>query len=120
MNHQIKGYKLGRTTNQRRALKYSLVRSFVFYEKIVSTYTKVNFIQSDLEKLINLAKVDNLANFRRVLAFFRNDEIAARKTFDIAKKMLNRTGGYTRIIKMNQRKGDSAHQACIMLSGDAS
>ena len=116
MNHQNKNYKLGRDTKHRKSLKYNLVRSMVLHEKIVTTFAKAKYMQPTLEKIISLSKNEDLSSYRALLSFFRNDEVAAKKAFKIGMIMKKRPGGYSKIIKLGQRKGDSAHQACVMFS----
>lgn len=118
MKHQAQRYKLGRGTNHRASLWYNLVRSLVLHGKIVTTYAKAKSIVPLASKLVALAKEENLNNYRAVLAQMRGDAIAARKIFEYGKLFAKRPGGYVSIVKMGQRKGDSAQQACIMFVED--
>jgi len=114
MRHQAQRYKLGRGTNHRAALWYNLVRSLVLHGKIVTTHAKAKSIVPIANKLVTLAREENLANYRMVLAQMRGDEVAAKKVFEYGKQFKDRPGGYLSIVKIGQRKGDDAQQACIM------
>lgn len=118
MNHQAKKYKLSRDTKHRAALRYNLVRSFVLHGKINTTFAKTKCVQPILEKLITKAKVENLENRRYFLSFFRNDIVTVNRLFVIAAQLRDVNGGYTKIVKIGQRKGDSAHIAHLCFSGD--
>lgn len=115
MQHQSQRYKLGRDTNQRAALWYNLVRSLVLHGKIITTHAKACSIVTKMSNLVTLAKEKNLNSYRKTLAFFRGDKLAANKLFDhYGIKFKDRPGGYLRVVKLGQRKGDSAHLSCIM------
>lgn len=117
MNHQINGFKLGRDTKHRVSLRYNLIRSVILYKKIDTTLVKAKCIQPILEKLITKAKKNkSLENKRYLLSFFRNDIVVVNRLFGIVQQMKNLNGGYSRIVKLGQRKGDSAHIARLCFS----
>ncbi|WP_342262140.1 50S ribosomal protein L17 [Alphaproteobacteria bacterium endosymbiont of Tiliacea citrago] len=118
MKHQVKHYKLGRDTKHRTALRYNLIRSTVLHKKIDTTLAKAKCVQPILEKLITKAKISNLETRRYLLSFFRNDEIVVKRIFEIAEQLKEINGGYSKIVKLGQRKGDSAHIARLCFSGD--
>lgn len=118
MKHQVKGFKLGRDTKHRAALRYNLVRSVVLHKKIDTTLAKAKCVQPLLEKLITRAKSKNLANMRYLLSFFRNDVVVVNHLFEVAEQMKNINGGYSKIIRFGQRKGDSAYIARLSFSGE--
>lgn len=118
MNHQIKRYKLGRDCKHRAALRYNLIRSVVLHKKIDTTLAKAKCVQPILEKLITKAKTNDLATRRYLLAFFRNDEVVVKRIFEIADQLKNVNGGYSKVIKLGQRNGDSAHIARLCFSVD--
>lgn len=118
MKHQAKRYKLGRDTKHRVALRYNLVRSVILYKKIATTLAKAKCVQPILEKLVTKAKTDDLATRRYLLAFFRNNEVVVKRLFEIADQFKGVSGGYSKIVKLGQRKGDSAHIANLCFSGD--
>lgn len=115
MKHQMRKYKLGRTREHREALWYNLFRSLILHGKIITTYAKAASVIPIAEKYITIAKNDDLASYRRILSFLRNDEIVAKKLLEIGKEMKDRNGGYLRKFIMNARLGDAAKMACIML-----
>lgn len=116
MKHQAKRYKLGRTSKHRTALWYNLVRSLVLHGKIVTTHAKAKSIIPIADKLITTASEENLANYRIILSRMRGDEVTTKKIFEYGKQFKEKPGGYFRIVKIGQRKGDSAHQSCVMLA----
>lgn len=130
MNHQTKHYKLSRDTKHRKALIYNLIRSLVLYKKIKTTVAKAKCVKPIIEKLITKTKVqitdqsnkkdnqivNDLANFRYSLAFFRNDEVVVKELINITKSLKNINGGYMKIVKFGQRKGDSANMAYLLFA----
>lgn len=115
MRHQKKGRKLGREKGPRQALKRGLATDFILREKLISTEAKVKEIRPVVEKLITVGKEKNLANRRRLLSYLYNEN-AVRKILDeISPKYKQRRGGYTRIIKLENRRGDNAKMAKLEL-----
>lgn len=115
MKHQITRYKLGRNTNHRASLWYNLVRSLALHGKIVTTFAKAKSMAPIASKLITVAKEDTLNSYRYLIGQMRGDEVAAKKLLEHGAKYKNRNGGYLSIVKIGQRKGDAAQQACISL-----
>ncbi len=121
MRHKVSGYKLGRSTAQRTALRRSLVTELIDHGRIQTTEAKCKAIRDQAEKLVTIAKsglVDDKAkqvHARRLVAARVNGGPATvRKLFeDIAPRYVNRNGGYTRISKLGPRKGDNAPMAII-------
>lgn len=121
MRHKVSGYKLGRSTAQRTALRRSLVTELIDHGRIQTTEAKCKAIRDQAEKLVTIAKsglVDDKAkqvHARRLVAARVNGGSATvRKLFeDIAPRYVNRNGGYTRISKLGPRKGDNAPMAII-------
>jgi|AutmiccBRH37_all_1029493.scaffolds.fasta_scaffold51356_1 large subunit ribosomal protein L17 len=114
MKHQAKRYKLGRTTNHRASLWYNLVRSLALHGRIVTTDAKAKSMIPIAEKLVTLAKDESLSAYRSLIAQMRGDETAAKKLREYGEKFKDRNGGYISIVKIGQRKGDAAHQSCVM------
>jgi large subunit ribosomal protein L17 len=112
MRHGNHNRKFGRQRDQRRALLKSLCRSLVIRGKIKTTEAKAKEIRPMVEKLITKAKAPTLAT-RRTLIATLGDEKTAVKIIKSAGAYTDRTGGYTRIIKMGPRKGDAAPMAVI-------
>jgi large subunit ribosomal protein L17 len=115
MRHQVAGYKLGRSKDQRNALRRTLINQLFEHERIRTTRAKAMAIRGDAERLITLARnssngsdIDKV-NARRLAAARLANPDTVRKLFDdIAPRYTNRPGGYTRMLKMGQRLGDAA------------
>jgi large subunit ribosomal protein L17 len=108
------GRKFGRKRDQRKALSKALVRTFVFHEKIKTTEAKAKEISGFVEKFITQAKKKDLSSRRRLSKFLAPKAI--KKICDeIAPRFKDRKGGYTRVIKLGQRKSDGAKMAIIEL-----
>ena len=115
MRHKKKGKTLGRKKAPREALIRGLVTSFVIYEKIKTTHAKAKVLRPVVEKIITLAKKDTLHNRRQAIKVLYLED-AVKKLFEvIGPKYKERKGGYTRIVKLNPRKNDSAKMAILEL-----
>ncbi|MCX7919446.1 MAG: 50S ribosomal protein L17 [bacterium] len=111
MRHRKSGKKLGRTISHRKALFRNLIRALVISEKIVTTESKAKAVQPIIEKLISVARNKSLSNRRRIAAWIPDNEVAKKLVETIATRYQNRPGGYTRIIKLGRRVGDTARMA---------
>ena len=101
--------KLGRTNKHRRAMLSNLTRSLIEHERIETTETRAKEVRKCFDKMVTYGKNGSLVSRRNALAFLENDEKAVKKVFDVlAKRYENRNGGYTRILKLQERKGDDA------------
>jgi len=109
-----KGRKLSRKRDQRRALLKSLTSALILKEKIKTTEAKAKEVSSFAEKQISRAKIGNLAS-RRYLSNFFSPQIVKKLLNEIGPRYKNRSGGYTRIIKLGPRKLDGARMAIIEL-----
>lgn len=113
--------KLGRDSSARKALFRDLVTDLFIYERIQTTEAKAKEIRPIAEKLITLAKRGDLHARRQVAAFVRkeqagDDKDAIQKLFsDLAPRYADRQGGYTRILKLGPRRGDSADMVYLEL-----
>lgn len=117
MRHRNEGRKLSRNTSHRRALLRNLVTSLLEHGRLMTTLPKAKEVRPLAEKMITLGKRDNLAARRQVQSYLLKEAIA-KKVFDtIAPKFADRKGGYSRIIKLGNRKGDGAEIAIIELLG---
>lgn len=122
MRHNIAGYRLGRTKDQRLGLRRTMINQLFDHEKIQTTRAKAMFIRGEAEKLITLARrsgkgsdTDKM-NARRLAAARMGDATMVKKLFDeIAPRFENRNGGYTRILKLGPRLGDSSDMVLIEL-----
>jgi large subunit ribosomal protein L17 len=122
MRHRVAGYKLGRSKDERRALRKNLVKQLFEHERIKTTRVKAEAIRGLAERLITLAKLGNKAgeakmvHARRLAAARLSDTTAVKKLFDdIAPRFEARAGGYTRIIKTGPRRGDAADMVILEL-----
>jgi large subunit ribosomal protein L17 len=110
------GYrKLGRPTDQRRAMLRNLVTSFLKHGKIETTVTRAKETRSIAEKMISLAKRGDLHARRQVLAYVTEESVVQNLFDNIAPKYAERNGGYTRIYKVGPRRGDSAEVVILEL-----
>ncbi|HCX3663803.1 TPA: 50S ribosomal protein L17 [Staphylococcus aureus] len=120
------GYrKLGRTSDQRKAILRDLATSLIISERIETTEARAKEVRSVVEKLITLGKKGDLASRRNAAKTLRNVEIlnedettqtALQKLFgEIAERYTERQGGYTRILKQGPRRGDGAESVIIEL-----
>lgn len=108
--------KLGVTTKHRRSMLSNLTRDLIMNERIETTETRAKEVRKFLDKMVTYGKDGSLGARRRALAFFNNDTEVVKKVFDVlAKKYANRNGGYTRILKLSERRGDDALMAVIEL-----
>ncbi|MBQ4258122.1 MAG: 50S ribosomal protein L17 [Clostridia bacterium] len=107
--------KLGRETAHRTAMLRAMVTYLLENGKMETTVTRAKEVRSLAEKMITIAKEDNLHNKRLVMSFVTK-ETAVHKLFtEIAPKYADRNGGYTRIVKIGPRRGDAAEMAILEL-----
>ena len=115
MKHGISGRKLSRPTSQRILMYRSMVTDLLRHERIRTTEAKAKEIRGLAEKMITLGKKGSLSHRRQAIGFI-TDEYVVRKVFDdLAERYADRDGGYTRVIKMEPRKGDGASMALLEL-----
>ena len=113
MRHLKKGRKFDRVRNQRRALLRGLAHSFLAHGRIQTTEAKAKELRPFVEHLITHAKTDTVAK-KRLAARVVSPGIV-KKLFETGKRFGDVRGGYTRIIKMGQRRSDGAKMAIIEL-----
>ena len=117
MRHRKAGYKLKRNVSARRALLRGLATNVIEEERITTTVPKAKAVKPLVERLITLAKEDN-QHTRRMAATFLLTPASVEKLFDkIGPRFNQRSGGYTRIVKLGWRKGDGAETAKLELVG---
>jgi len=115
MRHKKGIKKLSRPTDQRLALIKSLTGSLIKNKKIKTTYDRAKETSKMVSRVITLAKKGDLYSRRRALSVIIDKEII-KELFNISKERFgNRNGGYTRITKIGQRRGDAAEMALIEL-----
>ncbi|MDO9558387.1 MAG: 50S ribosomal protein L17 [Syntrophales bacterium] len=113
MRHGKAGSKLGRTSSHRKAMLRNMVTSFLKYEKVKTTDVKAKELKKVAEKMITLGKRGDLHARRQALAFVRDPEVVGKLFSELSERYRQRTGGYTRIIKMGYRTGDNAPLSSI-------
>ena len=113
--------KLGRTNKHRRSMLANLTKDLIMNEKIETTETRAKEARKFVDKMISYGKDGSLVARRKALAFLQNDTAAVKKVFDdLAPRYANRNGGYTRILKLTERRGDDALMVIIeFVEGDA-
>lgn len=124
MRHRVYGKKLGRNGSERKGLRLSLVRALLQSGRIHTTRAKADFIRADVEKLISIAKrskskdAAGVVHAQRLVASrLNNDRELTQKVFaEIAPRFENRPGGYTRILRVAPRHGDSADMVLLELT----
>lgn len=115
MRHQKTGRKLGRNSSHRKAMFRNMVTSLFRHEQLVTTDAKAKEVRPFAEKMITLAKRGDLHARRQALSFMQDKAVTHRLFEDIKERYLNRQGGYVRIIKKGNRKGDGASLSVIQL-----
>ena len=118
MRHQKKGRKLNRTASHRKALLSNLASSLIIYKKIRTTEAKGKELRSYIERLITYAKKGDVHGRRLIqkkIVGKRGKEIANILIHEIAPIYVDRKGGYTRLIKLNNRKNDNAPVSLVEL-----
>jgi large subunit ribosomal protein L17 len=115
MRHGKKVNHLGRTKSHRDALLSNLANSLVKFKRIETTVAKAKALRMYVEPLITKAKLDNTHSRRVVFSYLQDKESIKSLFGEIAEKVAERNGGYTRIIKLGQRQGDNAEMALIEL-----
>ncbi len=115
MRHGVSGSKFSRPTGQRLLMYRSQVTDLIRHERIRTTEAKAKEVRALAEKVITMGKMGTLSHRRKALAFV-TDEDMVRKVFDVlAPRYATRQGGYTRVVKMEPRKGDGASMALLEL-----
>ena len=107
--------KLGRTTDHRKAMLRAMVTFLLENGQIETTVTRAKEVQPVAEKMITIAKTNDLHSKRQVMAYVTKESVAKKLFDEIAPNYADRQGGYTRIIKTGPRRGDAAEMALIQL-----
>ena len=115
MNHKNGFNPLSRTTAHRRAMSRNMVTSLFRYERITTTKSKALEVRKSAEKLITRAKEDTVHNRREVAKFIQDEKILNKLFTEIAPRMKERNGGYTRVLKLGYRQGDAADVVILEL-----
>jgi len=123
MRHQVAGYKLGRSKGARIALRRTLIKQFFTHERITTTRAKAEAIRGDAERMITVARRSAEAtpiakvNARRLVTsrLGGGDEVVKKLFDEIGPRFATRPGGYTRMLKLGPRFGDSAEMVILEL-----
>lgn len=122
MRHKISGYKLGRTSGARIALRRNLMRQLLTHDRIRTTQAKAAAIRGEAEQIITIARrsasgsdSQKVAARRRVIAKLGDNSTVKRIFDEIGPRFANRNGGYTRVLKLGPRLGDSAEMVILEL-----
>ena len=107
--------KLGKTSDQRRAMLRAMVTYLLENGQIKTTITRAKEVAPLAEKMITLAKHNNLASYRQALAYITKEDVAKKLFHEIGPKYEGREGGYTRVVRIGPRRGDGAEMAIVQL-----
>ena len=107
--------KLGKTSEQRKALLRQQVTDLLRNGKMETTFFRAKEVQPVVEKMITLGKKGNLAAYRKALSFITDEDVANKLFKEIAPNYADRNGGYTRVTRIGARRGDAAEMAIIEL-----
>src|SRR3954471_18057609 len=115
MRHGKKHNHLGRTTSHRKAMLSNMATSLILHKRITTTLAKAKALRVYVEPILTKGKDDTTHSRRTVFSYLQDKDAVSILFRDIAPKIANRPGGYTRIIKMENRLGDNAEMAIIEL-----
>lgn len=108
--------KLGRTNKHRRSMLANLTKDLIMNERIETTEPRAKEVRKFVDKMITYGKNGSLVSRRKALAFLHNDRKVVQKIFDdLSKRYEGRNGGYTRILKLAERRGDDALMVILEL-----
>lgn len=107
---------LGRNNQVRRSILAGLTKDVIMHESVITTEARAKEVRKFVDRMITYGKDGSLVSRRKALAFLHNDNEVVSKVFnDLAKRYENRDGGYTRIIKIAERRGDDALEVKLEL-----
>ena len=115
MRHGKKFNHLGRKTAHRKSMLANMASSLIEHKRITTTLAKAKALRVYVEPLITKSKNDTTHSRRTVFAYLQNKEVLTTLFREVAEKVANRPGGYTRIVKLDNRLGDNAEMAIIEL-----
>ena len=115
MRHRCKTPKLGQPADRRRAMLRSLATELIRHGRITTTQARAKAVRSEAEKMITLAKDGSLAARRQALGYLYDKDLVHSLFEGVQKKYGSRNGGYTRILRTVNRRGDNAKMAVIEL-----
>ena len=115
MRHGKTFNHLGRTSSHRKSMLSNMASSLILHKKITTTLAKAKALRVYVEPLITKAKADNTHSRRTVFSYLKDKESVKELFGNVAEKIADRPGGYTRILKLMNRKGDNAEMAIMEL-----
>ena len=115
MRHRVAGRHLNRPTAHRLSLYRNLVTDLLRHERIRTTEAKAKEVRGLAEKIISYGKKGTLSHRRMALAFVRVKDVVGKVFDDLSKRYADRSGGYTRVLKLGPRQGDGAPMAILEL-----
>lgn len=115
MRHGNKNNHLGRTTAHRKAMLANMASSLILHKRITTTLAKAKVLRGYVEPLLTKSKNDTTHSRRTVFSYLQDKDATSILFREVAEKIANRPGGYTRIIKLENRLGDNAEMAIIEL-----
>lgn len=123
MRHRIAGRRLNKSAAHRNSMRRNLMKDVIQHERIQTTEAKARAVRGEIERIITIAKrgrltgdAIRLVHARRLVISRIGDQALAKKVFDdIAPRYVNRAGGYTRMLKLEARRGDAAKQVLLEL-----
>lgn len=107
--------KLGRSSDQRRAMLRAMTTYLLENGQIKTTYARAKEVAPIAEKMVTLAKKNNLAAYRQALSYLTKESVGKKLFDEIGPKYADRNGGYTRVLKLGPRRGDAAEMAIVQL-----
>lgn len=113
MRHRKRGRQLGRNTKHRRALYRNLVTSLIDHERIETTVAKAKEVRGIADKMVSLGKQDTLSARRQAASYLTKRSTVTKLFLEIAPRMSDSPGGFTRIIRTRIRPGDGASMAVV-------
>lgn len=116
MRHGVDGRKFGRNTSHRVAMLRNLANSLILEEQVITTVQKAKEARRVVERLVSIGKRGEPHVARLLFDRTRNEQVVTKIVGDLAKRYGQRAGGYTRVLKMSERRwGDAAEMACLEL-----
>ena len=115
MRHRVAGRRLNRSVGHRRALYRNLVTELFRHERIRTTEAKAKAVRAEAEKLITVAKRQDVYARRQVAAVLTDEAVVRRLMDELAPRYQERPGGYTRVVHLGQRLGDGAPMVLLTL-----
>src|SRR6056297_2107762 len=115
MKHRKKLKRLSRPSDHRKALIKNLMRSLFEHGSIVTTLPKAKAVKPFVEKVITKGKIGTVHSRRYVYSYLGNRKLTNKVVDEISSKFKDRPGGYTRILKMGQRRGDASEMALLQI-----